>query len=119
MIEKNQKSLDMSERTLLFSDKVIMFCENIPHTSENLPLIIHLVKSSKRVFIHLQEAEKSENKKLVSHKMGLVIKDITNTINYLKLMINTISGLDSEGKKLIKEANELSMAYNSIYSNIK
>ncbi len=118
-IDNKNKKWNLSERTIAFGKEIILFCKKIPKSPINIPLITQLVKSGTSVGANYCEADNAESKKDFKHKIGIVKKEASESTYFIKMIITAVPELNVDGNRLLKEAQELTLIFNSIYNKVK
>ena len=115
----NKNKYDLEERTAKFGENIIKFCKKVPRGPITDPLITQLVKCGTSVGANYCEADDAESKQDFKHKIGICKKETREAKHFIRMMFVTVPGLEDEGKKLLQEAKELNLIFNSIYRKVK
>ena len=102
------KPKDLNERLIDFAVMVIKVTDSLPNTRASNHLAGQMVRSGTSPALNYGEAQSGESRKDFIHKMQVVLKELRETMNALKIiskseMIKDLQLLD----KTLKENNEL------------
>ena len=117
--EGKSKKYDLEERTAKFGEDIIKFCKKIPRGPLNDPLITQLVKCGTSTGANYCEADDAESKQDFRHKIGICKKETREAKHFIRMIITAVPELKEEGMKLMQEAKELNLIFNSIYKKVK
>jgi four helix bundle protein len=79
-------SHEMEDRLIRFAALVIEICESLPNSPAGKILSGQLVKSATSSALNYGEARGAESKKDFIHKMGIVLKELRETLVGLKII---------------------------------
>ena len=103
----NNKIFNLEERLIDFACSVIKIAESLPKSNAGNHLSIQLIKSGTSPALHYGEAQSGESSKDFIHKMKLVLKELRETFNNLRI-IRKLSWLQSQDlHQVIDENNQL------------
>ena len=103
----NNKIFNLEERLIDFACSVIKIAESLPKSNAGNHLSIQLIKSGTSPALHYGEAQSGESSKDFIHKMKLVLKELRETFNNLRI-IRKLSWLQSQNlHQAIDENNQL------------
>ncbi len=119
MKENSDQKYDLEERTAKFGEEIIIFCKSCPKNVITIPLINQLVKAGTSVGANYCEADNAESKKDFRHKIGIVKKESRECKHFLRMMITAVPEKKDEAIRLMQEAKELNLIFNSIYNKVK
>ena len=105
---KNQRVYDLSDRLLNFAATVIRFISKIESSNTGRYLANQLMRSAASSGVNYEEACGAESKADFIHKMQIVLKEIRESLFWLKLIKTTDSFDCHEINNLLNEADELS-----------
>ena len=102
------KSFDLDNRLLDFSVLIIDIVRSVPSSKEGNYLSNQMVRSGLSPFLNYGEAISGESRKDFIHKIKIVLKELRETYNCLRLikrtgLLNSNTALD----KALTENNEL------------
>ena len=102
------KPNDLNERLIDFAVMIIVITDGLPNTRAGNHLAGQMVRSGTSPALNYGEAQSGESRKDFIHKMQIVLKELRETINALKIigkakMYKDVQLLDTT----IKENNEL------------
>ena len=116
MNEKNYK-YDLEERTKNFALEIINFIKNVPYTGYNKILVNQLLKAGTSIGANYREANRAESKNDFIHKIGIVLKESSETQYWLELFIESNIGDKVKTTYLHQEATELLAIFTTISKN--
>lgn len=99
----NNKELE--NRLINFSIMVVELIKSLPEDRITNHLIGQLLRSSTSPALNYGEALGAESRKDFIHKLGIVLKELRETLNCLKILSGT--GYINSENATIKECNEL------------
>lgn len=105
---KNQRVCDLSDRLLNFAANVIRFIPKIESSNTGRYLANQLMRSAASSGANYEEAHGAESKADFIHKMQIVLKEIRESLFWLKLIKVTDSFDCHEITNLLSEADEIS-----------
>ena len=118
MNEKKYK-YDLEERTKKFALNIIDFIRDIPYLGYCRILIDQLLKSGTSIGANYREANRAESKRDFIHKIGIVLKEASETQYWLELFIESNIGDKEKATYLHQEATELLAIFTTISKNSK
>jgi four helix bundle protein len=98
------RKFDLEERLIDFAVSVIKLVEDLPKTRTANHLGDQLLRSSTSPALNYGEAQGAESKKDFIHKMGIILKELRESKNNLKIMSRV--GIVN-GEQILKENSEL------------
>jgi len=110
---------DLTERTEKFSKDVIGFLKTIPKNFITIPIASQLVRSATSIGANYCEADNAVSRNDFINKIGIVKKEVKETVYWLKIFTATIPEESVKIKELEKEANELHLIFNSIFQKAR
>ncbi|MDP2918859.1 MAG: four helix bundle protein [Dehalococcoidia bacterium] len=113
------KPYDLEERTRLFAKDVITFINTVPKTMANIENIKQLIRSSGSVGANYIEANESLSKKDFSVRIKICRKEAKESRYWLGLLEVRDDEEDTRRQKLMEEATELLLIFNSIVAKTK
>jgi four helix bundle protein len=99
---------DLEERLINYSVSIVQIVEAMPNTLASRHLASQLIRSGTSPALNYGEAQSGESRSDFIHKIKIVLKELRETFNCLKIIERT--GLSSgEGQMVfaLKESNEL------------
>ena len=99
-----QRKFDLDERLLQFAVKITNIVESLPDIKTSNHLGGQLLRSGTSPSLNYGEAQAAESKRDFIHKLGIILKELRETINCLKILDR--KSLLSD-KTMIEENNEL------------
>jgi four helix bundle protein len=106
---KTNRKFDLEERLIDFSVLVIAIVENLPSTRTGNHLGSQLLRSGTSPALNYGEAQSAESKRDFIHKLGIVLKELRETLICLKIL-KRILYLNEE--TVLTECNELIAIFN-------
>jgi four helix bundle protein len=101
-------SQEMEDRLIKFAALVIEICESLPNSTAGKILSGQLTKSSTSSALNYGEARGAELKKDFIHKIGIVLKELRETLIGLKIIeLTNLSSKIQKVKVALIENNEL------------
>ncbi len=119
MSKRREGVFDLEERTAKFGEEAIDLAKKIPKNLITAPLINQLVKASSSVGANYCEADCAESRKDFVHKLAICSKEAKESKHFLRLLVRSEKTIWHEGRNLMKEANELTLIFNSIINKTK
>ena len=111
-------SKDLENRLIDFSIKVVNLIKSLPEDRITNHLTRQLLRSATSPALNYGEAQGAESKKDFVHKLGIVLKELRESLNCLKILAGT-NYVKTESP-VMKECNELvSIFVKSIETNKK
>jgi four helix bundle protein len=106
---KPGRKFDLEERLIDFSVLIIGLVENLPSTRTGNHLGNQLLRSGTSPALNYGEAQSAESKRDFIHKLGIVLKELRETLICLKIL-KRIAYLKDES--VLAECNELIAIFN-------
>ena len=101
-------SQEMEDRLIRFAALVIEICESLPNSTTGKILSGQLTKSSTSSALNYGEARGAESKKDFVHKIGIVLKELRETLIGLKIIeLTNLLSKKEKVKVALIENNEL------------
>lgn len=101
-------SQEMEDRLIRFAALVIEICESLPISTAGKILSGQLTKPSTLSALNYGEARGAESKKDFIHKIGIVLKELRETLIGLKIIeLTNLSSKKEKVKLVLIENNEL------------
>jgi len=113
-----KKIYDLENRTEKFAKNVLSLIKLLKTDLVNTSIISQLARSSLSIGANYCEADNAESKRDFKHKIGIVKKECKETKFLLKMLFFSTDGSDHRIEALIKEANELTLIFNSIFNKL-
>ena len=111
-------SKDLENRLIDFSIKVVNLIKSLPEDRITNHLTGQLLRSATSPALNYGEAQGAESKKDFVHKLGIVLKELRESLNCLKILAGT-NYIKTE-IPVMKECNELvSIFVKSVETNKK
>ncbi len=85
-IEEGSSNYDLEERLLEFSVRTIRLCRNIENSPAGNHVSKQLLRSSTSPLANHGEAQGAESAKDFIHKLGISVKELRETLRWLKLV---------------------------------
>ena len=98
---------ELERRTKEFSLNLIRFLESLPKNYLGEALGRQLLKSGTSIGANYREANRAESKSDFIHKLAIVENEASETLYWLKLMLEAGIGANQEAIRLMQEAKEL------------
>ena len=117
---QNSKPYDLEERTLKFAKEVRFFVKKLPRTTGNIEDGKQVIRSSGSIGANYIEANEALSKKDFAMRIKISRKEGKETQYWLQLVdTNDSAELETERKKLLQEARELTKIFGSILEKTK
>lgn len=100
-----RKSRDLEARLIHFSVLVVNLVKSLPEDRVTNHLGGQLLRSSTSPALNYGEARGAESSKDFAHKLGVVLKELRESMNCLKILLGT--GYIETGNPVLQECNEL------------
>ena len=108
MTNKEQFINEMKKRTKKFAVDVIKFCDSLKEKKASSVVIYQLIKSATSTGANYRAACKGRSEKEFFSKICIVVKEVDESEYWLEVIEDSELSTDvTEGKRLLKEANEL------------
>ncbi|MCX6761678.1 MAG: four helix bundle protein [Candidatus Moranbacteria bacterium] len=111
---KDPEKYDLEPRTLRFSGGVLVFIKKLSKDIINTPLMSQLVRSATSIGANYCEANGASSKKDFHNKIYICKKECKETKYWLELLAQANPEHKEEGRKLWKEAQELTLIFSKI-----
>ncbi|MEK7619034.1 MAG: four helix bundle protein [Patescibacteria group bacterium] len=108
------KLFDLEERTFQFAKDVVFFCNGLRKNIATQEHIHQLIRSSGSVGANYIEANEALSKKDFLMRIKISRKEAKETCYWLRLIIESNSGIDEKGNTLLDEAMQLKKILSSI-----
>lgn len=86
ILEEGRSTYDLEERLLEFSVRTIRLCRNIENSQAGNHVSKQLLRSSTSPLANHGEAQGAESAKDFVHKLGISVKELRETLRWLKLV---------------------------------
>ena len=106
--ERLQKKQQLEDRTKRFSVAVFKMLKRIPYDITTKIIGYQLGKSSSSIGANYREANRSESKDDFVHKIGIVLKEASETVYWLEILHelypneNAIADLEAEAREFVR-----------------
>ena len=118
--QPNSRRFDLRERTFKYAKRVREYVEKLPKTLRNIEDAKQLVRASGSVGANYIEAEEALSKKDFVMRIKIARKESKESRFWLRLLDTGASTeLDTERKRLVQEANELTLIFGAIVRKIE
>lgn len=107
------------ERLVKFAESIIDLCKKLPRNNINNSLVPQLVDCSSSTGANYSEACEAESAKDFIHKIRIVLKEIKESLFFLKLILKANPEFTHETAKNQKEADELLKIFSSIAAKFR
>jgi len=109
MMEANSKrKFDLEERLIDFAVLVIQIADNLIDTRAGNHIAGQIVRSGTHPALHYGEAESAESRQDFIHKLKVLLKELRETSNALKIIKKaSLSNMTHLIEKALPECNEL------------
>ena len=97
---------ELEERTLKFSKDLIKALRQLPRDFVNNNLVNQLSRSGTSIGANYREANAAESKKDFKHKLNIVLKEATETVYWLDVLIESSPNYSECLKPLFIESSE-------------
>ncbi len=102
------KGSDISERLIQFSVRIIRLVRSLPNNTINKHISNHLLKSGTSPGANYEEARGAESTLDFIHKLKVVLKELRESIYWLKVLEQANIIPTKRLNDIVKEAKELS-----------
>jgi four helix bundle protein len=106
---------DLMERTAQLGEAVIRFAKNIPQNPVNNRLISQLVAAATSIGANYCEADDAVSGKDFKLRIGTCRKESKETMFFLRMIASAEESLQSEARRLWREAKELNLIFGAIW----
>ncbi len=115
-----ERKYDLNERLIDFAVMVIKLFDIIIKTPAGLYLVDHMMRSGIAPSLHYGEAQGAESRKDFIHKLGVLIKELRESLNAMKVIRKAKLVKDYELiDATIKECTELISIFNKSIDTAK
>ena len=111
---ESAKKYDLEERTAQFGEDIIELAKKIPKNIITNSIIDQLIRAGTSVGSNYCEADCAESRKDFEHKIGICKKEAKETGHWLRMIIKADPSLETEARRLRKEAGELQLIFTAI-----
>lgn len=98
-------SKELEGRLIVFSIQVVKLIKSLPEDRITFHLCGQLLRSATSPALNYGEAQGAESKRDFVHKLGIVLKELRESLNCLKILAGT--DYIHEENPVMKECNEL------------
>ncbi|HXS14586.1 MAG TPA: four helix bundle protein [Candidatus Saccharimonadales bacterium] len=116
---KSPRTFDLEERTATFGEMVILFCKSLMQTPLSLPLITQLLRASTSVGANYMEANGASSKRDFLNKIFICKNEAQESKHWLRMLAVMFPEKKDDIRELWKEAQELTLIFQKITSNIR
>jgi four helix bundle protein len=102
------KANQISERLLVYGTLIIKICKNLDKTEINRHISNQLLRSGTSVGANYEEACGAQSKADFIHKLQIVLKEIKESMYWLKLIYQSETLKTEKIKKAINETEQIS-----------
>ena len=114
------KKYDLNDRLIDFGVMVIDLSNNINHSSAGVYLANQILRSGVSPALHYGEAQGAESRKDFIHKLGILIKELRETLNALKIIKKAqLTNASEKLDNVLSECNELISIFNKSIETAK
>ncbi len=103
------KKYDLENRLIEFSVLIIHTVENLPNTKTGNHLVSQLLRSCTSPALNYGEAQSAESRKDFIHKMGIILKELRESLVTLKILARVSYISDHQ---VMDECNQLIAIFN-------
>ena len=103
----NEKAVELEERLVNFAVRVIAVVEELPDTKAGKHVASQLVRSGTSAAPNYGEAQGAESRVDFLHKMKIALKELRETLIWLKIIERKPMASSKRLGPLLKECNEL------------
>jgi four helix bundle protein len=101
------KGDDIEERLIVFASKILDLCDHLPKTAAGYHISQQLLRSGTSPAANYGEVRGSESTKDLIHKLGVVLKELHESRNWLRILRSRKMACESELNWLYQECDEL------------
>ncbi len=117
--ETNKKNYNLEERTAKFGEKIIMICKTVKTTPITKRIIDQLIGAATSIGANYMEANGASSKKDFTNKMFICKKEAQETKHWLRMFAKAVPEKSQDIKQLWQEAQELTLIFQKITSNLR
>jgi len=110
---------DLQERTAKFGESIIVFCMSLGKNVVSTPLITQIVRSATSIGANYMEANSASSKKDFANKIFICKKEVSETKHWLRMLSTCFPEKHGEIEVLWKEAQELTMIFQTITNTLR
>lgn len=107
MPEKSPPKMDLQERLLEFGVQIIIFVGLLPRTLASRHIAGQLLRSGTAPGAHYEEAQGAESRADFIHKLQIALKELRETIYWLKLISKAKIVSNEQLEKIMNESLQL------------
>ncbi len=117
-VSSNKRTYDLEERTAQFAEAIIALVKKAVKNTITTPIISQLVRSGTSVGANYCEAIGASSRKDFRNKIFICKKEIQETKYWLRVLSKAEEKIKDEARKIWKEAQELTLIFQSITSSL-
>jgi four helix bundle protein len=111
---------ELEDRLINFASNIIIAVDKIDKNYAGNHLANQIIRSGTSLALNYSEAQSAESTKDYIHKMELCLKELKDSVVFLKIIEKTKLMSDTDGMQLTKmEANELILVFETSIKNAK
>lgn len=118
-MENKEFSKKLEVRTKEFAINIILLSASLPKTEEGKIIRYQITKSGTSIGANYREANRSRSKADFMNKIKICESESSETMYWLKIIIDLIWMPPERTKLIVKEADELLSIFTSIGSKLK
>lgn len=119
-MNEKEKPRDIKDRTFSFAVKIVRLCQRLEKQSDIYRTLgQQLLRSGTSVGANVEEAQAGQSRADFISKYAISLKEARETIYWLRLFQEIVSGKDIKIERLIQEGEEISKIIGSIIINTK
>jgi four helix bundle protein len=108
---KKEREYDLEERLISFAVMISEIADRLPRTRLGRHVYGQLVRCGTSVAPNYAEAQNAESRRDFIHKMKICLKELGETVVWLKLSLRTGSGRRAGAEAGLREATELTRIF--------
>lgn len=118
-MDQSSNKYKLEDRTARFGESIICFCKSLTQDTISKPLISQLIRSGTSIGANYMEANGASSKKDFANKIFICKKEAQETKHWLRMMATCFPKRRDELGIIWQEAQELTMIFQKITSNLR
>ncbi len=109
---------NLEERTAKFGENIIKFIKELPKNEITRPLISQAIRSGTSIGANYVEANQASSKKDFRNKIYIAKKEASETMYWLRMIVNSCPQHKKEARQLWQEAKEFTLIFSKITATL-
>lgn len=105
--QRKDRTYDLEDRLLEFASRIIRVCETLPRSLAGKHIASQLLRSGTSPYANHAEAESAESRDDFIHKLKLCLKELRETLRWLRLVVHAGLFPEAKVKPILRENDEL------------